>query len=66
MKNNRWFIFKYNTWPSIKWYLSGEFIWDEMYSFWWLNVARRKPLWYEADPNSCNKWFCNYCGKGTI
>lgn len=62
----RWQYFKVIQWPKILWYASGMFIWDEMYSYWWLNIAKREVLWDDASQEGCAFRYCRYCGKGKI
>ncbi len=62
----RWQYLKVIQLPRLWWYVSGMFIWSQMYSFWWLNIAKRAPLWPDADAENCSFRFCHYCGRGTI
>ena len=41
------------------------FIYDQPYSFWWLNIARKPNVWDDALQDGCrNKPFCRTCGRG--
>jgi hypothetical protein len=53
---------KYIIIPKILWYISGMFIWDNLYSYYWLNIKKRKVIWGDAE--ECDRVWCRYCGKG--
>lgn len=52
--------------PKIMWYVTGMFLWDAIYSYYWLNIAKREPLWPDADSSSCQFRYCRFCGKGKV
>lgn len=60
----KWDYFKFIWWPNFYWKWLGLNLIDDLYSYWWLNIAKRKQIWSDASQEGCrNKW-CRYCGKG--
>lgn len=57
-----WNRIKHIIIPRILWYISGRFIWNQVYSYYWLNIKNREPLW--SDAIECDKKYCRFCGKG--
>ena len=53
--------FKYITLPKILHYITGYFILDKLFDIYY-HVARKKPIWPDADADHCGKYFCRYCG----
>ncbi len=66
MQKEKLEYFRLITFPKIMWYATGMFVWDEMYSYYHLNIMGRKEYWTDADSEDCfvAKYFCRYCGKG--
>ncbi len=56
-----WIIQIHHIWAKVS-------LWDlrhGLYSYWWLNIAKRKPLFEDEDQDLCTAWLaCNHCGKG--
>lgn len=57
-----WNYFRYIWLEKVWWYMSGMFLWDEMYSYWWLNIKKRDALYDDMLP--CDRKYCRSCGKG--
>lgn len=64
-KNFSWKYFRYIQLPKFLWYATGMFIWDSLHSYWWLNIAKKKPIWPDADQAGCDFKYCRFCGRGT-
>lgn len=59
-----WKRVRYIYFPKFLWYVTGRFIYEFLYDYWWVRIAKKKPLWPDADSQSCIRKFCRYCGKG--
>jgi len=61
-----WKRFKYITWPNFYYKWLGLNLIDDCYSYWWLNIKKRKQFWLDASQDGCPRRWCRYCGKGTV
>jgi len=63
---SKWNRFKFITYPTYRNKWLGIDLIDDLYSYYWLNITKRKQLWSDADDTDCPRKWCRYCGKGTV
>ena len=54
--------FRYIIIPTILWYITGRFLLEIAYNFYWVKIVKKEPLWSDAKP--CDKKWCRFCGNG--